>query len=187
MLRKLLQRFRSDDGPYALYAEIVAQARQPEFYQTMGAADTVEGRFEMIVLHAVLVMRRLRREGAQGRAVAQSLFDLFFADMDRSLREMGVGDLSVPRRIRSMVEAFYGRASVYDAALDAAGAEGLRAALERNLLQGEGGEAALDAMAAYVVACEEALTEVPADAIIAGRIAWPKSPEPARGDRGGVQ
>jgi len=173
MLRKLLQRIRSDDRPYALYSQIVAQARQPVFYQTMDISDTAEGRFDMIVLHVVLVMRRLRAEGAGGRAKAQDLFDLFFADMDRNLREMGVSDLGVPKRIRAMVEAFYGRAAVYDAALDAAGAEGLHAALERNLFAGTPTEDALDRMAAYVKACEARLAAAPPGDLEAERIAWP--------------
>jgi cytochrome b pre-mRNA-processing protein 3 len=187
MFRKLLQSIRSDNRPYALYAAIVAQARQPAFYQTVGVADTPEGRFDLIVLHVVLVMRRLRGEGAKGRALAQELFDLFFADMDRNLREMGISDMSVPKRIRSMVEAFYGRAGVYDAALDAAGGEGLDAALERNLFAGSGPEASLGAMSAYAVACEKRLKQTSGDAIIAGKLVWPEVAMPAEAASGGGQ
>ncbi|WP_436641023.1 ubiquinol-cytochrome C chaperone family protein [Microbaculum sp. FT89] len=187
MFRKLLQRIRSDDRPYGVYAAIVAQARQPAFYQGVGVADTAEGRFDMIVLHVVLIMRRLRGEGAEGRSRAQALFDLFFDDMDRNLREMGVSDMAVPKRIRSMVEAFYGRAGVYDAALDAAGGEGLEAALERNLFAGACAQSGLDAMAAYVVACEEALAKTSGDALAAGRIDWPAIPASAVEDREGAE
>jgi cytochrome b pre-mRNA-processing protein 3 len=185
MLRNLLRRFRSDDRAHALYSQIVAQARQPVFYQTIGVADTADGRFDMLVVHVVLVMRRLRGEGADGRSLAQSLFDVFFTDMDRNLREMGVSDMGVPKRVRGMAEAFYGRAGVYDAALDAAGAEGLNAALERNLFAGAATEEALDRMSAYMLACESRLAETPGDDIVAANIAWPQVDEAAT-DQGGA-
>ncbi len=185
MLRKLLKRIRSDDRPYALYAEIVAQARQPVFYQTIGVADTADGRFDMLVLHIVLVVRRLRGEGAGGRTLAQNLFDVFFQDIDRNLREMGVSDMGVPKRVRAMAEAFYGRAGVYDAALDAAGAEGLNAALERNVFDGAAPEAALDRMAAYMLACENRLAETSGDDIVAAKVSWPQVDEAAI-EQGGV-
>jgi len=185
MLRKLLKRIRSDDRADAIYSQIVAQARQPAFYQTIGVADTADGRFDMLVLHVVLVMRRLRGEGAEGRTLAQGLFDVFFKDMDRNLREMGVSDMGVPKRVRGMAEAFYGRAGVYDAALDAAGAEGLHAALERNLFAGSATEDALDRMAAYMLACESRLAEMSGDDITAARIDWPDVDE-TLSDRGGA-
>ncbi len=183
MLRKLLKRIRSDDRPDAIYSQIVAQARQPAFYQTIGVADTADGRFDMLVLHVVLVMRRLRGEGAEGRTLAQGLFDVFFRDMDRNLREMGVSDMGVPKRVRGMAEAFYGRAGVYDAALDAGSAEGLHAALERNLFAGSATEEALDRMTAYMLACESRLSETAGDRIVAADIAWPDLDETAI-DRG---
>ncbi len=178
MLRRLLKHFQSDDRAHVLYGQIVAQARQPAFYGGLGVPDTPEGRFDMIVLHVVLVMRRLRAEDAAGRALAQELFDVFFADMDRNLREMGTSDLSVPKRVRGMAEAFYGRAAVYDAAIDANSTEGLHAALERNLFTGRSGElnagtARVEAMAAYVLDAGRSLSDTSGTDIMAAILRWP--------------
>ena len=118
----------------AIYGMIVAQAREPLFYQAMGVPDTVDGRFDMVLLHLWMVLRRLRGvEGGEG--LAQALFDHFCGDMDDNLRELGVGDLTVPKRMQKFGEAFYGRAAAYDSALDA-GDEPLAQALRRNVLDG---------------------------------------------------
>src|SRR5262249_5341195 len=128
----------------ALYGAIVAQARTPEFYLTFGAPDTAEGRFDLIVLHLALFCRRLGREGlgsegAHGLAqsLSQGVFDMFCRDMDHSLREMGVGDLTVPKKMQKLGEAFYGRLEVYDRALAEPGDDALTAALARNVLGAE--------------------------------------------------
>src|SRR5512140_1695941 len=102
-----------------LYGTIVAQARAPAFYGRYAVPDTVNGRFEMIVLHLVLLLRRLEGEPVAVRRRGQGVFDLFCRDMDGSLREMGVGDLAVPRQMRRIGEAFYGRQAAYAAALAA--------------------------------------------------------------------
>ena len=115
-----------------LYARIVAQARSPAFYLDLGVPDTVDGRFEMVALHAFLVIRRLTGGSEPAARVAQALFDAMFADMDRSLREMGVGDLGVGRRVKKMVSAFLGRSAAYEAGL-ASGEDSLAAALRRNV------------------------------------------------------
>lgn len=129
----------------AIYAEIVAQARQPVFYAELGVPDTLEGRYDMLMLHAFLYMHRLKDEAEEAKDVAQEVFDFMFSDMDRSLREMGVGDLSVPKKIKKMAQAFYGRATAYDAAIGKAGPD-LAAAVQRNLFGGEA-SAASDAAA----------------------------------------
>jgi cytochrome b pre-mRNA-processing protein 3 len=116
-----------------LYGTIVAQARAAPFYRNYGVPDTVNGRFEMVVLHAVLVLRRFESEPAPLRRLGQALFDRFCRDMDGSLREMGVGDLAVPAKMRTIGEAFYGRQAAYGAALAAPGLEPLVAALARNV------------------------------------------------------
>ena len=119
-----------------LYGAAVAQARRIPFYRDLGVPDTVDGRFEMIVLHTILILGRLRQEGDGGVALSQALFDVLLDDMDRSLRELGVGDLGVGRRVKAMGKAFYGRADAYEAALGADGAAGdnaLANALRRNL------------------------------------------------------
>ena len=117
----LRPRFRRDprDTIGILYGAIVAQAKLPAFYLDYGVPDTVNGRFDMIVLHAALVLRRLSSEPAPARAVGQAIFARFCRDMDHSLREMGVGDLAVPKQMQRVAEAFYGRARAYEAALTA--------------------------------------------------------------------
>jgi cytochrome b pre-mRNA-processing protein 3 len=116
----------------AIYGMIVAQARLPAFYQRYGVPDTVNGRFDMVLLHLWLILRRLRTNGT-GAALSQALFDRFCSDMDDNLREMGVGDLTVPKKMLKFAEAFYGRTAAYDAALQAGGDE-LARALGRNVL-----------------------------------------------------
>jgi cytochrome b pre-mRNA-processing protein 3 len=120
----------------SLYGAIVAQARRPAFYQTYRVPDTVNGRLEMIMLHAVLVLRRLQDEPAGSRELGQGLFDRFCRDMDDNMREMGVGDLTVPRKMRRIGEAFYGRQAAYGVALAAPHDEDLAAVLGRNVFAG---------------------------------------------------
>ena len=122
----------------AIYGMIVTQTREPLFYRDLGVPDTVNGRFDLLVLHLWIVLRRFRL--AQNVAKApQVLFDRFCDDMDANLREMGVGDLTVPKRMQAFGEAFYGRAAAYDAAV-AAGADALAQALCKNVLNGVGME-----------------------------------------------
>ena len=152
-----------------LYAAAVAQARAPGFYAA-GIPDTFDGRFDLLVLHVFLLVRRLRRDGRAGETLAQALFDATFDDMDRTLREMGVGDLGVPKRVKAMARAFYGRAAAYDAALDAPDDTRLAAALGRNLL---GDERAPAALCAYV---RRADAELAAVSPAAGETAFPPPP-----------
>jgi cytochrome b pre-mRNA-processing protein 3 len=119
-----------------IYGMIVTQAREPLFYRDLGVADTVNGRFDLLLMHLWLVLRRLRAiEGDSG--LSQALFDHFCTDMDDNLREMGVGDLTVPKRMQAFGEAFYGRTAAYDLALTD-GREALAMALCKNILNGEG-------------------------------------------------
>jgi cytochrome b pre-mRNA-processing protein 3 len=119
----------------AIYGMIVTQAREPLFYRDLAVPDTVNGRFDLLVLHLWMVLRRLRAM-ADGKSLSQTLFDRFCDDMDANLREMGVGDLTVPKRMQAFGEAFYGRAAAYDLALSAGG-EALAQALCKNILNGE--------------------------------------------------
>ena len=124
----------------AIYGMIVTQTREPSFYRDLGVPDTVNGRFDLLVLHLWIVLRRFKPvEG--GAALSQALFDRFCEDMDANLREMGVGDIVVPKRMRAFGEAFYGRVAAYDVALDQGqeqGQEPLAQALCKNILNGEG-------------------------------------------------
>jgi cytochrome b pre-mRNA-processing protein 3 len=161
-----------------LYGAIVAQARARIFYAGLKVPDTVAGRFDMMVLHVHLLYRRLARDGDEMRAVGQQLFDRFCADMDGTLRELGVGDLGVPRKMRAIGEAFYGRAGAYDAALAASDDAALAAALERNIFGGAP-EARTQArrLASYVRCTEASLAQLDADAVVAGTIAFPPPSE----------
>jgi cytochrome b pre-mRNA-processing protein 3 len=161
----------------AIYGMIVAQAREPLFYRVMGAPDTVNGRFDMVLLHLWMVLRRLRR-AAGGAALSQALFDHFCADMDANLREMGVGDLTVPKRMHKFGEAFYGRSAAYDAAFVTdfeTGGEALAQALCKNILDGRGIEQARQ-LAAYANAVIAALAGLDDTAV--GSATW-QFPPPA--------
>src|SRR5882757_5755440 len=137
----------------AIYGMIVTQAREPLFYRDLGVPDTVNGRFDLLVLHLWMVLRRLKSIEGSGAELSQMLFDRFCDDMDGNLREMGVGDLTVPKRMQAFGEAFYGRVAAYDLALSE-GAEPLAQALCKNILNGGQIENArrLEAYAASVIA-----------------------------------
>ncbi len=137
MILRPFRRSPRTDSIAALYGAIVAQARSPTFYVEFGVPDTMEGRFDLIVLHLVLVLRRLGGAGERGAAFGQRLFDAFCRDLDGNLREMGVGDLAVPKRMRRFGEAFYGRQAAYVAALGVDDLQDFEKALARNILQAE--------------------------------------------------
>lgn len=148
---RLFKRSKHTDQAHSLYLAVVEQARRPAFYRHCGAPDTIDGRFEMILIHAVMLLRRLRDEGEAGSELGQVMFDVLIDDMDQSLREMGVGDMGVGRRVKAMARAFFGRAAAYEAALSAAdddSGEALMAALRRNLF----GTVSVDDGAVAVVA-----------------------------------
>lgn len=159
-----------------LYNTAVAQSRRPGFYLAAGVPDTIDGRFDMIVLHAFLIMRRLRDAGPDGEALSQALFDEMFADMDRSLREMGVGDMGIGRKVRGMGRAFIGRVKAYEEALEEGGAA-LEEALTRNLYRSAPpAPEALVAMAGYVRRENAALRSFPIAALMAGEVSFGPSP-----------
>lgn len=116
-----------------LYGAIVAQSREPYFYERLGVPDTPDGRYDVLALHTILVLRRMRGDAAIAAATGQALFDLMFIDMDENLREMGVGDLAVGKRIKALVQGFYGRLAAYDAAIGNQDRAALAGALRRNL------------------------------------------------------
>ena len=160
----------------AIYGMIVTQAREPLFYRDLGVPDTVNGRFDLLVLHLWMVLRRLKPvEGGAG--LSQALFDRFCDDMDANLREMGVGDLTVPKRMQAFGEAFYGRTAAYDLAL-ADGEEPLAQSLCKNILNGDGIEKARQ-LTVYAEAAIAALAGTDEATLRSGL--W-KFPTPARSD-----
>jgi cytochrome b pre-mRNA-processing protein 3 len=169
MIFQFFRRTRDDPSIASLYGTIVAQARAKALYQCFGVPDTVNGRLEMILLHVVLLLRRLNEE-PDGAPWGQAVFDLFCQDMDDNLREMGVGDLAVPKEMRRIGEAFYGRQAAYLGALESSDPEPLVEVLTRNVL--EGGEGA-KALAGYVRAAAWALAARDIKELRRGNLGFP--------------
>ena len=167
--------FRTPDPTIAgLYGAIVAQARDPRFYEAYAVPDTVLGRFDLIVLHLALLLRRLREDAAM-RPLAQGLFDAFCRDMDHNLREMGISDPGVPREMQKVGEAFYGRAAAYDTALAERGNEALTHALARNVYaEASPPHVAAAQLAAYVRQAVEILDAQPMDELARGAVLFPE-------------
>jgi cytochrome b pre-mRNA-processing protein 3 len=149
-----LRHNRHERTGYELYGTAVAAARDPYLYATLGVPDTLDGRFDLVGVHVFLVIRRAQRVDPGGRELAQAVFDAMFNDMDMNLREMGVGDISVGKKVKVMWEAFNGRATAYGAALDAGDAAALRDALIRNVWRGAAQVDAAARLARIVVAQE---------------------------------
>jgi cytochrome b pre-mRNA-processing protein 3 len=173
MILSLFKRKASRNSLKAVYGAIVAAARHPRFYAEWGVPDTVDGRYDMIVLHAILVLDRLGEEGEAARDFAQGLTDEVFADMDRSLREMGVGDLSVGKKVRRMAEVFYGRARAYTQALRDENEGELAEALYRNVFAGAGEKSGSGLLAFYAVRLRRDLHQRPIAPILSGKIDFP--------------
>ncbi len=133
----LPHRGRHERAGFQLYGAAVAAARDPYLYAGIGVPDTLDGRFDLVGLHAFLLIGRLRREPEPGPALAQAVFDAMFADMDINLRELGVGDMSIGKRVRAMWEAFHGRAAAYEAAMAEPGDAKLIEAIGRNVWRAE--------------------------------------------------
>jgi len=159
----------------SLYGSIVTQARSRGFYAHWGVPDTAEGRFEMIVLHLVMVLHRLGREGQAGQRLAQALTEAFAVDLDDNLREMTVGDLAVPRHVKRAVGALHERHVSYGAALAASDDGPLTAALHARL-EAVGAGAGLEAgrFCTYIRQVSHRLDLLPGAEVLAGRIAWPR-------------
>jgi len=181
----ILARFRRNSQArtiHALYGAIVAQARSVTFYADYRVPDTVEGRFDLIVLHLVLLLNRLGRRAKAARGlgqallgqalIGQELFDAFCDDLDANLREMGVGDLAVPKRMQAFAEAFYGRQAAYLAALDAADHRVFEKALARNIFPA-GNDAGAAQLARYARAAVTSLDAQDDGALIRGEVVFP--------------
>jgi cytochrome b pre-mRNA-processing protein 3 len=198
-LGRLLKPRRTVQSGRRLYEAAVAQAREPALYLPpgqggLGAPDTVEGRFELYTLHVVLLLHRLKPKGGDPRAreaadLAQTLFDAYLQGLDDSLRELGVGDLSVGKKMRKLGEAFYGRAKSYDEALGRLpDRQPLAAVIARTVLAGSDADESppaespaaeartrADSLVAYAAAAVGVLESVPLDALLDGRAQWPQA------------
>ena len=159
---------RQQEVSEVLYGNAVEMAREPVFFAEHGVADTVDGRFDALALVVALIMRRLKDCGESGHELSQQLFDTMFADMDLSLREMGAGDIGVAKRVRVMAEAFMGRLEAYASALDSGDRVALAAALQRNLLRGDGkaGEQLID----FVLELEARIAGIDRESLLRGKL-----------------
>lgn len=134
------------DAPLVLLERVTAASRAPALYLEAGVPDTFEGRFECLTLHAFLVMRRLRELPDPAGEVAQEFVDHVFAHLDQGLRQSGIGDLGVPKRMKKMAQGFYGRIDAYDSAMESDDPAMMESALRRNVTA----EADAVMLAAYV-------------------------------------
>ncbi|MBD8894348.1 ubiquinol-cytochrome C chaperone family protein [Roseibium litorale] len=168
-----LFRRKTRTAEHEAYCAIVAQARQPVFYTSFGVPDTLDGRFDMIVAHSVLLFARLRGESKAVSEFSQNVFDLFFADLDATLREQGVADQRVPKKIKTMGEAFYGRADAYVPALEEGNVLALSDAVARNIFPDEDMPAGARGVADYMLAAHAALKDQDPKAILSADIRFP--------------
>jgi cytochrome b pre-mRNA-processing protein 3 len=158
-----------------LYAAAVAEARRPEPYAELGVPDTPEGRFELYTLHVLMLIERLRGAGQAAAEASQALFDAYIRGLDDGLRELGVADTSIGKKMRRLGEAFYGRGKSYDAALAALPDEGPFAAfLARTVYQEDDPPAA--ALARHLLAKRAALAGCDAGRLASGESPWEVAP-----------
>jgi cytochrome b pre-mRNA-processing protein 3 len=150
-----------------LYELAVRQARDPAFYMTLGVADRIDARFELYTLHVLLLVMRLRDEGERGAEAGQAVFDTYVSALDHALRELGVGDISVGKKMRKLGEALYGRMTAYEGSLRDADAGTLSASLARNVYESDD-PAAGTVLAAYALASRARLAAQDFDAVAAG-------------------
>jgi len=159
----------------ALYAQIVAAARQTVLYSDWNVPDTPLGRFEMLSLHMYLIQHRLHGEQGVAAEVAQVLIDEFFLDVEHSLRELGISDVGVPKRMKKLAKMFYGRTAAYDGALKEDDRVALAAALARNVRPDAGAWPEAPRLADYVCRASQGLAGQPIESIIAGTVAFPSA------------
>lgn len=157
----------------ALYLAVVEQSRQPVLYTVFNVPDTVDGRFDMIVIHVMLLIRRLRGEGEAAAAISQDVLNLMFDDMDRNFREMGISDLSIGKHVKKTAKAFYGRADAIETALEA-GEEELAAALRDTVFRsGEREESKGLDLARYLAKADAQLKILQTEQLLDGELVFP--------------
>ena len=178
------QRKRRKQTAITLYTALVEQSRRAEFYADFAVPDTMEGRFEMVLLHLFVVQNRLMAEGAEARQLSQALSEVFISEMDSTMREQGVGDLAVPKRMRKVGEAYLGRLQSYRDAIGSEDPASLPAALIRNIWTPDEADgiappvhndrlASAEALAGYVHSAIVQLEPSPYTELSQGRIAFP--------------
>jgi len=172
----LKKKDRKQTAAFELYTAMVTQARKPEFYAKLGVPDTMEGRFDLILVHAFVLFRRLKSEDGD-RDLAQNIFDVMFSDLDQNMREMGIGDVGILKRIRKMSESYHGRVVAYEEAVQSGAAE-LAAALNRNLYADtDATDEQLMVMVGYVHDALATLAKQPILDLQDGAVHFPDAPE----------
>ena len=164
------------------YEALTSTARQPAFYLRGDVPDTPMGRLEMLSLVMILFFRRTRFSGTSGQELAQEVIDAFFQDIDHSIRELGVGDPGVPKRMKKLAARYFGRLESYAAALDARDVEALSAALQRNIHPETENPPSMDALAGWAMDAEKALADIPEDRVAEGLVIFPDADLPVKGE-----
>ena len=173
MLKHLFRPRPQSRQAQALYAHAVDQARRPAFYTALAVPDRIDARFELYTLHVTLLLMRLRADGERGADIGQRLFDIYVSALDDSLRELGVGDLAVAKKMRKLGEALYGRMKAYEAPLEAGDADALAGALARNVHTSEDATAG-EALAAYALGARNSLASQTLEDLLTAP-AWPET------------
>ncbi|MDR9761788.1 ubiquinol-cytochrome C chaperone family protein [Rhizobium redzepovicii] len=160
------------------YAVLTAGARMPEIYERLNVPDTVMGRFEMLSIAMILFFRRTRSSATSGQEIAQEIVDAFFQDIDYSIRELGIGDNSVPKRMKKLAGMFYGRLEAYSKAMDTGDAEALALALARNIYPESPVPADMSGLAHWMMAAEAHLSALAEEEIATGSATLPPVARP---------
>ena len=169
MFANLRRRKAAREAAQIGYGNIVTQSRAPDFYLHWGVPDTLDGRFELLVMHVFLVLNRLKREGAEAADFSQLLFDIMFDDLDRGVREMGATDIGVGRHVKTMARGFFGRVAAYEKGLRDKAA--LRSAMRRNLYgTADPGADQLEMAVSYLLRQVEALAGASTASLLVGKI-----------------
>jgi len=162
-----------EDTAFTLYGLIVAQARQPYFYSHLNVKDTLEGRYEMIIMHAFLLFYRLKSESENATELGQVVFYTMFKDFDQNLSEIGVGDMGVGTLIKKMAASFYGRAGAYDKALELSDNDDLEQVIARNVFnKTDPDKRVLEHLATYMRRNVEQLEGVSVEEILEGKLCY---------------
>lgn len=172
-------RARNGAAVGGLFTAIVGRAREPAFYNALAVPDTLDGRFEMVALHLLLVMRRLKGQGAEAGKLSRRLYETMVDDFEKSLLEMGAGDSGIARRVKTMARGMAGRIRAYDEALADSDGGRLEVALDNNLYGTVDPvpDGVLATMAAYVRACAATLDAQPLESLMRGEVRF--APVPA--------
>jgi cytochrome b pre-mRNA-processing protein 3 len=171
----IFQFFKRDkENPIArrLYEAIVAQARHPVFYADLHVPDSVMGRFDMIILHAILLFRRLKDQGEEADDLAQAVYDWMWKDIDRSIRELGVGDPSVPKRMKLLTGNYFARLEAYNKAFDTSSEDALKQAFKRFFNAETMTDTMRGKLAQYALSSEKSLQEQHISDILKGEVGW---------------